>query len=283
MQAWLDIPWVAAIVALLVWWFSTGLILFGVKRADHGTGISHAGLTIGALPFLMLGFWGFWHTLHLNSIGSVYGAFGSAILIWGWFELAFLCGMISGPNTYPCPPGVPPLERFVRAWGTVAYAELALIVVMIAAAWVAQDAQNMFGVWTFAVLFFARISAKLNLYLGVPNINTDFLPKPMGHLASHFRIAPMNALFPVSVTILTFATGCWLERWGAQAAVAPEAIGFALLTALTALALLEHWMMVIPLADAKLWQWMLPQAPCDSNKTRRSVTHDYERGKVHEL
>jgi putative photosynthetic complex assembly protein 2 len=261
---WLHIPWVAAVVALIVWWFSTGLILLGVKRADHGLGVSHLVLTLLSLPFLALGCWGFWATLEGTSVWSIYGAFGSAILIWGWFELAFLCGIISGPNTYNCPEGIPAWERFLRAWGTVAYSEVALIVIMIALAWIGQGAENMFGVWTFAVLFFARISAKLNVYLGVPNINVDFLPKPMEHLASHFRIAPMNALFPVSVTVLTFATGCWLERWGAQAIGAPDAVGFALLTALTALALLEHWMMVIPLADAKLWQWLLPQKPTAS-------------------
>jgi len=37
-----------------------------------------------------------------------------------------------------------------------------------------------------------------------------------------------------------------------------QATGFALLTSLCALALLEHWFMVIPLPDAKLWRWMLP-------------------------
>lgn len=283
MVDWLLIPWVAAVVALVVWWFSTGLILLGVKRADYGLGVSHLVLTIGSLPLLALGCWGFWHTLGSTDVWSIYGAFGSVILIWGWFELAFLCGIISGPNTYACPPGIPAWERFLRAWGTVAYSEVALIAVMIALALIGQGADNMFGVWTFAVLFFARISAKLNVYLGVPNINVDFLPKPMRHLASHFRIAPMNALFPVSVTVLTFATGCWMERWGAQTAGAPEAVGFALLTAFTALALLEHWMMVIPLADAKLWQWLLPRKSSEPKDNSISMTHAYERGKVHEL
>lgn len=262
---WLHIPWVAALVALVVWWFSTGLILMGVKRADHGSHRSHRMLTLGALPVLALGCWGFWATLDTVDVWSIYGAFGSAILIWGWFELAFLCGVIAGPNTYHCPPDIPPWERFLRAWGTVAYSEIALIASMIAIVWIGHGAENTFGIWTFAVLFFARISAKLNVYLGVPNINVDFLPVPVQHLASHFRIAPMNALFPVSVTVLTFAAACWLERWTAQEMGAPEALGFALLTALTALALLEHWMMVLPMADAKLWQWLLPRQPVETH------------------
>ncbi|MDZ7599695.1 MAG: DUF3623 family protein [Desulfobacterales bacterium] len=53
-----------------------------------------------------------------------------------------------------------------------------------------RDAANPFGLWTFAVLFFARVSAKLNLFFGVPRINTEFLPRPLAHLPSHFRIAP---------------------------------------------------------------------------------------------
>jgi len=35
------------------------------------------------------------------------------------------------------------------------------------------------------------------------------------------------------------------------------------------LATLEHWLMVIPLPDAKLWRWMLPSLPTTS-KTGQS-------------
>ena len=80
---------------------------------------------------------------------------------------------------------------------------------MVALCW---EAPNAFGLWTFLVLFFARISAKLNVYLGVPNINVEFLPEPVRHLASHFRIGPMNAFFPFAVMVLSLAVGCWLER-----------------------------------------------------------------------
>jgi len=280
---WFHIPWVAAVLALIIWWFSTGLILLAVKRADHGLGLSHMALTLCSLPVLALGCWGFWQTLSVTDVAAMYGAFGSAILIWGWFELAFLCGVICGPNRYDCPIDVPAWERFLRAWGTVAYSEVALIATMAGLVWISAAAENQVGVWTFAVLFFARISAKLNVYLGVPNINVDFLPKPMGHLASHFRIAPMNALFPVSVTFLTFASACFLERWMAQVPGSAEAVGFALLSALTALALLEHWMMVLPLSDAKLWQWLLPRQTSESTDHKITMKTVYERGEIHDL
>ena len=131
--------------------------------------------------------------------------------------------------------------------------------------------ENGFGLWTFTTLYFARISAKLNLYFGVPRINTEFLPEALGHLASHFRISRLNWVFPVSITALTFATACWLERLYA-AQTAADIAGFALLTAITALALLEHWLMVLPLPDAKLWRWMLP-APKQPHDTTRPEGH----------
>ncbi len=264
----MDSPWIAALAALFVWWFATGAILLVVRRADRAGGEAHALSVLWGLPFLALGSAAFVHSLGDLSLGGVYMGFLSAIVIWGWIELAFLSGVITGPNRRVMKDGVPEWERFLRAWGTIAYHETLLVGVLIAMGIAAWEEGNGFGFWTFAVLFFARISAKLNLYLGVRKINTEFLPGPLTHLPSHFRISRMNWLFPISVTALSFAAACWLERiWGA--ATPAEAAGFALLAALTALALLEHWLMVLPLPDEKLWRWMLP-AP---NQTTREDAH----------
>ena len=153
------------------------------------------------LPFCWPGVCGFHQTLDDASPQGVYIAFLSALAIWGWIELAFLSGVITGPNTRPCPPGTPEWERFIRAFGTIAWHEILLAVATIAdaGAW-PGTAANHFGALTFAVLFVARISAKLNLFFGVANINTEFLPSTLAHLPSHFRRRPMNGFFPVSVT-----------------------------------------------------------------------------------
>lgn len=258
-------PWIAALVALFVWWFSTGAILWVVKRSDRDGPSAHAMSVVLGVPFLVAGVWGFGVSLGDASLFGVYLSFGSALLIWGWIELAFLAGVITGPNPYDCPPGTIGVPRFLRAWGTVAYHELLLLAALSLLFYASRGAENTFGFWTFAVLFFARISAKLNLFLGVPKINVEFLPAPLSHLPSHFRKAQMNALFPLSVTALTFAVACWLER-SYGAATPGETVGFALLAALTALALLEHWLMLLPLPDEKLWRWMIP-APKTPTKT----------------
>lgn len=250
-------PWIAAVSALFLWWFSTGIILWRVKRADHEGRDAHLWSVILGLPLLVGGFVAMRHTLDDTTGAGAFIGFVAALAIWGWLELAFLSGIIAGPNTRPCPPHAPLWERFFRACGTILWHELALMGTLGILAVISEGAANRFTLWTFAVLFFARITAKLNLFFGVPRIHTEFLPGPLAHLPSHFRRAPMNAFFPASVTALSFAVACWLERL-ATATTEGQTIGFTLLTALTALALLEHWFMVIPLPDQKLWRWMLP-------------------------
>ena len=252
-------PWLASLFALFIWWFSTGAILIAVKSADQKGQRGRGLMVVYAIPLLALGVWGYLTSLHLTTPAGAYIGFLSALAIWGWIEMAFLTGTIAGPNTHPCPEDTPEWERFIRAWGTIAYHEMLLVAVLITMVLYGQGAENQFGIWTYAVLFFARISAKLNLFLGVPKINVEFLPTALSHLPSHFRHAPLNWLFPISVTGLTFAVACWLERLVTHNS-AHDIIGFALLTAITALALLEHWFMVLPLPDEKLWRWMIPDA-----------------------
>jgi putative photosynthetic complex assembly protein 2 len=249
--------WLASIAAIFLWWFSTGLILWRVRHADNCGPQAHVWSVILGLPLLGAGVWGFVMSLADTSVSGAYIAFLSSLAIWGWIELAFLSGIITGPNTTICPPRAAPVDRFSRAVGTILWHELLLIATVMLLATTSIHAANALALWTFVVLFFARISAKLNLFFGVPHINTEFLPRPLSHLASHFRVAPMNAVFPVSITAMTFAAACWMER--AVAAPTDAAFtGHVLLSALTLLALLEHWFMVLPLPDQKLWRWMLP-------------------------
>jgi putative photosynthetic complex assembly protein 2 len=250
-------PWIAALAALFLWWFSTGAILVVVRLMERRSEAARRMAVLAALPVMGLGIWGYEATLGLVSVGAAYGAFLSALAIWGWIELAFLLGVITGPNTRACPDDVPEWERFIRAWGTLAFHEM-LLVAVLALMWATgAGAENGAGLWTFTMLYAARVSAKLNLYAGVPRINVEFIPPHLRHMASHFRIARAGWVFALAVTALTLALACWLERTiGAKGA--GDTVGFALLAAITALALLEHWLMVAPLPDAKLWRWMLP-------------------------
>ncbi|WP_300063315.1 putative photosynthetic complex assembly protein PuhE [uncultured Roseobacter sp.] len=264
--------WTPALFALFIWWFSTGAILWVVKSADRSGLAARKRAVVSGLPFLALGCLGFWASLYDTSVFGAYLGFVAALAIWGWIELAFLTGVITGPNHHELPKNVPEWERFIRAWGTLAYHEMLLVATLIAMVLIDWNlgAENKFATWTFAVLFFARLSAKLNLFFGVPKINIEFLPEALAHLPSHFRHRAMNWFFPVSITALTFAAACWLERLYAAQTTGAVA-GFTLLTAITVLALFEHWMMVLPIPDEKLWRWMIPTDTPTKNRRNTDV------------
>ncbi|MEY1557823.1 putative photosynthetic complex assembly protein PuhE [Yoonia sp. R2331] len=261
--------WIAALFALFAWWFSTGVILFVVRRADR-TG-QHRLVVLGSVPVAVMGAALVVASLGLNSVLGAYLGFVGALLIWGWIELAFLAGIVTGPVTEPCPQDLTGLPRFVRAFGTVSYHELLLVLGLWGLIAVSSGAENRMALGTFLVLFLARICAKLNLFFGVPRINTEFVPDRLVHLKTYFTQGPITFAFPVAITVLTAVLAVCAERlWHAGNEV--TIAGFGLLTALTALALLEHWLMVVPLPDAKLWRWMLPAPKTEAQKDQ---THGF--------
>jgi putative photosynthetic complex assembly protein 2 len=255
----IDSPWFAAIATLFLWWFSTGIILWRVRVADNGTAQDHLNSVLLSLPLLALGLIAARASLADLSSTGIYLAFFAALSLWGWIELAFLSGIITGPNRTTCPPFASQTDRFWRAVRTIAWHEATLITTLAALGLASLDAANPFAFGTFALLFVARISAKLNLFLGVPRINTQFLPGPLTHLASHFRLGPVTAFFPISVSALTVFSALLLER-AINVTHPGMTVGYCLLTCLCLLALLEHWFMVLPLPDDKLWRWMIPAA-----------------------
>ena len=227
--------------------------------ADNGQPSDHVNSVVIGLPLVAVGIMAAHASLPDLSTQGIYLAFFAALALWGWIELAFLSGIITGPNRSPCPAFASTKTRFWRAVGTVAWHELTLALTLLALGLVSIGAENPFAFGTFAILFFARISAKLNLFLGVPRINIQFLPRPLAHLASHFRIGRITAFFPLSVSALTVASALLLER-AINVDTPGMSVGYALLTCLCLLALLEHWFMVLPLPDEKLWRWMMPAA-----------------------
>lgn len=119
---------IACLVAVFSWWFFTGAILLAVRLCDRNSIGFRARVTTAVSPFFVFGFGGLWYTSFTSDVQSVYLAFFSALAIWGWIEFAFLTGIITGPNTTDCPRVLMPFERFIRAWGTLAYHEILLVI-----------------------------------------------------------------------------------------------------------------------------------------------------------
>lgn len=253
----MDHPAILTLIAVFLWWFFTGAILLAVRWADRQGGAAHGMVVLGGVPLLALSVAGVIVSLPGNGVEAVMAGFLGALGIWGWIEAAFLAGIITGPERRDCPPGLSGAARFLRAWNTVAHHEIALTLGLLSLVVLSSGAEGQVALWTYLILYAARVSAKLNLFFGVPRINLEFVPARLGHLKSYFRRGPITAAFPVAVTFLSVATACFIERLlSAETPVAQAT--FTLLSALCALALLEHWLMVVPLPDARLWRWMLP-------------------------
>lgn len=250
--------------AVLVWWLSTGLVLLAVGRPRRTYPWSMLGVTL----LLLLGLYGIaWSSGEANVTGA-YVAFSSALLVWAWHETSFLTGLVTGPRTIPAEAplanGRAPLRSAIE---TLLYHELAILLTGVVIAGMTVGASNRIGLWTFVVLWIMRLSAKLNVYLGVPNLTEEFLPEHLAYLKSYFCRKPMNMLFPLSVTVATAATVLLVEAALEPAASPFEIVGSMLLASFLALAVIEHWFLVVPIRSAELWRWGLGAGHAASGET----------------
>ena len=254
--------------ALLLWWSSTGAVLYLVGLPHRTFPWSMVGATALALASLA----GLMALAQTTTPLGAYLAFACGLGLWAWHETSFLFGFVTGPRRCAVSRDAGGLRRFRDALGTLVYHELAILVTAVALAWLLRDAANQVGLWAFLLLWIMRLSAKLNIFLGVPNMNEEFLPAHLGFLRSYFRKRAMNALFPLSVTAGTLAFLWLLARGLAPAASAFEAAACLMLAAMLALAVLEHWFLVLPVPDAALWRWAMPQAQDDPPRRAREPT-----------
>ena len=239
--------------ALLMWFIGTAAVVWLDSRARETfrTSLMLAGLVaIGAMGLV-------WVRADDASVGGAYVGFGAAILIWGWHEMSFLMGEVAGPNRAECPPGAAGWTRFKAATATVIHHELAIAATAIALFALTLGQPNQAAPLTFLLLFALRLSAKFNLYLGVPNLSDEVFPAHLAYLKSYFRNRRMNALFPVSVA---FGSGLAVWAWTVAEAAAVDSGAAAtgtLIAGLAALGVVEHLFLVLPLKDAKMFRWAI--------------------------
>jgi putative photosynthetic complex assembly protein 2 len=239
--------------ALFVWWFSTGLIIF----LDH---LSRRTFPVSLLGASVLTGFAFHALTWINDDTSVRGAYAGfvvALIVWGWQEMSFLMGIITGPRKHACAHDCRGWKHFAHGVQVVIYHELAISAGFAAILAFSWGGANQVATMTYVILWGMRISAKLNLFLGVRNVSERFLPVHLRYLGSFFRQRPMNALMPISVT-----TGMVLSVILVQHAADPAATEFAatsatFLAAMTVLGVVEHWALVIPVPFEELWNWYL--------------------------
>jgi len=236
------------LATIALWFASTALIVWLANRPRPTFPVSLGfGAAAGAAGLLVI----------LTTAGDAgragaYLSFIGALAVWGWHELAFLTGAVAGTRRVPAS-GARGLARFREGTAAVIHHEIALAVTALLLISLSWGEPNQTGAAAFALLFALRLSAKLNIFLGVPNISDELLPAHLTYLKSYFgppRFTPLLAL--------SLAGSLALAAWLGQRATASGEAGAALLFALAALGALEHLFLALPLRDGALWRWAIP-------------------------
>ena len=245
----------AVIFAVIVWFLSTGLILWlvGAPRRMHG------GTMIGASVALAASVAGLAAIAPHATPAGAFAGFLLGIVVWGWHETSFLLGFVTGPRVGECPRGLSGWRRFVAASETVIFHELAIAATALLLIMLTWRAPNQVGVWTYLLLWGMRLCAKANIFVGAPHVNVEFLPPHLAHLKSYFGPKRLGAFFFVSTASIAGASGL-LVAAAAGASGGYEAAAMTLLATLAILAVLEHLFMALPVRDAMLWAWARPAA-----------------------
>lgn len=238
-----------AFVAML-WFFSTALVVALDHRTRGGVALMLSGLAAAAAVAVMA------LTAASSDGFAAYASFTAAFVIWGWHELAFLTGAAAGPRRDALPQGARGWTRFRLSAATVMTHELALVATLALLTLLSWGRPNPVGAMAFALLFAMRLSTKLNIFLGVPNFSTEMLPPQLSYLKSYFRARAFNPLMPVSLLLAGGVT--WALAAQALASSGDAAVMWSLLTGLSALGLIEHLFLVLPIGDSALWRWAIP-------------------------
>jgi putative photosynthetic complex assembly protein 2 len=259
----------AALMAIFLWWLTTGVILFAVAT------LAHQRLTLGAGSMILLsaGLITLHQTAEDVSAAGAYLSFLAALAIWGAVEISFLGGLITGPNRKELPSDLMGLQRFWSATRVVLWHEIFILLLGFLLIMAFAHGPNRIGLMTYGILWVMRLSAKLNLYLGVRNTGETLLPEHLRYMSSYFAHRPMNLLFPFSITLGTLLSAWLFHQAFAVGADAHQLVGFMLIATIASLAVIEHWFLMLPLPIEALWRWGMR----DKNAPAQTATWFTER------
>lgn len=244
---------IGAGLAVVTWFLATGAILWLDRRpaetypASLVAATAIAGVAIAAVLV----------TAEMDTAPAAFVGFGAAILVWGWHELSFLMGMVTGPRRLPCPAGARGWRRFRLATAALIHHEIALAATALLLFLVTWGQPNQVAPLTFLLLFAMRLSTKINIFLGVPGWPAELLPAQLAYLRSYFGTRRRSPLMPLSIlATLGLLSGLVAAAMSATPGSALAAT-LVLLATMTLLALVEHLCLVLPVRDSALWGWAM--------------------------
>ena len=239
------------IVTVMIWFVATGLVAWADNRDvttfPKSVMIGGIGGIAGLFVILM--------SAQSVSVLAVYAAFVGALMVWGWHEIGFLTGAAAGPRRIPASKGLTGARRFAEATATVIHHEVMLALTALLLISLSWNASNQIGATVFVLLFGLRLSAKINMFVGVPNSSVEMLPPHLEYLKTYFGPNRMTWLLGVSVVGIMGMAG-WFGSLALAAQLgSAQMVGASLLTTLCLLGALEHVFLALPFRDGMLWGW----------------------------
>jgi putative photosynthetic complex assembly protein 2 len=241
----------AVMFTIVIWWGSTGAILYLNGLPQWTFKWSLAALSALALAAL----YGLAATSNATSLSAAYCAFACGITVWAWPTATFYLGFLAGPRVTRYDPTTDG-SRFRAAAATMAYQEVAYFAGA-GLVYILTSGGHQFGFWTYVMLWVMHTSGKLNMFLGVPNLSEEFFPPHLSYLVSFMRHRPMNLLFPLSVSVATVASYTMIRMSVAAPPTSIDSTAWLLLGTLLGLGVIEHWFLVLPIPAMALWNWSL--------------------------
>lgn len=242
-------------VTVAVWFLATGLIawLDNLQRKTFPISLVLSGiLGLSGLISIFI-------AMAYATVWAVYLSFLGALMVWSWLEIAFLTGAATGPRKQELSPGTTGWQRFSEASSTVIHHEIVLVLSALMLLSITWGAANQIGAMTFVLLYILRLSAKLNIFVGVPNSATDILPAHLSYLKTYYGPKRLNPALLVSIALICVGA-LWVGGRAIDApAGSPDAVGASLLFALAMLGAIEHLFLALPFRDGILWGWALPK------------------------
>ncbi|ACF15054.1 photosynthetic complex assembly protein 2 [Chloroherpeton thalassium ATCC 35110] len=243
---------VAGLYSLAIWWISTAVIIYFNFQPVVRLAFFLTSLTLAIISAFM--------TVKYRddeSIMGTYITFTGALFVWGFVEVSFYTGYIVGPPVRPLFTIGPSWEAFHKAVHRSIYHEMLIMTLGLTALWLFRKAKNKFGLYTFFILWFAHQSCKLNVFFGVSNTGSEFIPDTVSDMAQFMTVTSMNWLFPFSISLNTIVAYKFIRHVKDLAKPAWQRIGYILVGMMALLALVEHWLLVLPLNES-LWDVVVP-------------------------
>ena len=246
--------------AVFCWWLGTGAILWLVRLPTYTFRWS-----MFFLSFLLgLSLWTASISMRSHSVLNAYIGFVSVIAMWSWHEMAFLTGWLAGPRRVALDPGLSLNRRFGQSVMALLYHEVALLFNFGVLLALQQGQPNHVALCTYALLWCMRLSAKLNLFFGVPQVGEQYLPVHLRYIGSYFKSGRISPFFFFTIA-LSVVVWTWMV-WELKTGAVTISTGWVLLSSLLGLAIIEHVLMVIALPLQRLWGWAMKRSPYGTHR-----------------